>query len=139
MHLTGWPSREIPSGTWLFNIWYTLLLWLFVGCPLMSQCELFFLHSFSPISHIQSLHWILQTYREMIEKIQSNLTPNKNQENIVRKLQSYRSDFDRLSFLVMAILVGKSKTLFQILGPSPRFGKLGSHIFFWSSLIYLLI
>ena len=66
----------------------------------------------------------------MIEKIQSNLTQNKNQENIIRKLQPYRSDFDQLSFLVMAIPVGKSKTLFQILGPSPLFCKLGNHIFF---------
>ena len=66
----------------------------------------------------------------MIEKIQSNLTQNKNQENIVQKLQPYRSDFDWLSFLVMAIPVGKSKTLFQILGPSRLFCKLGSHIFF---------
>ena len=75
----------------------------------------------------------------MIEKIQSNLTQNKNQENIIRKLQPYRSDFDQLSFLVMAIPVGKSKTLFQILELSLLFCKLGSHIFFSSPLIYLLV
>ena len=97
VHYASWPSREMPSGTWLFSFQHVLLTWPFAGCPLASQSQvaLFFtfLHQFHTLTHYIESHkhtgkW-LKKYNQIWHR-------NKANNNIIENHSFVETDSDFL-------------------------------------------